>query len=110
MKKTNLFPILLALVFFVSCGENKEEAQPSENKPNPEVKSVIPPSEVPNIYASVDVSPMDMSYFPEDYPKLKMANSTIATPVMRVVYSRPHLQKRHLFHDLLKYDEPWRLG
>jgi len=110
MKKTNLFPILLLLVFLSACGENKEEAPPADNKASQEVKSAISPSEIPNIYASVDVSPMDMSYFPEDYPKLKMANSTIAPPVMRVVYSRPHLQKRHLFHDLLKYEEPWRLG
>lgn len=63
-----------------------------------------------NGYKSVDMSPMDMSYFPVEYPKLKMASSTIDPPVVRVIYSRPHLQKRHLFRDLLKYEEPWRLG
>jgi Protein of unknown function (DUF2911) len=63
-----------------------------------------------NPYATVDVSPMDMSYYPDEYPKLKMANVNIAPPVLRVVYSRPHLQGRHLFNDVLKYGEPWRLG
>jgi hypothetical protein len=27
-----------------------------------------------------------------------------------VIYSRPHLGGRHLFDNLLKYGEPWRLG
>ena len=59
---------------------------------------------------NIDKSPMDMIYFPVDYPKIKMANGTTTPPVARVIYSRPHLAKRHLFHDLLKYEEPWRLG
>ncbi len=58
----------------------------------------------------IDKSPMDMIYFPVDYPKIKMANGTTTPPLTRVIYSRPHLAKRHLFHDLLKYEEPWRLG
>jgi hypothetical protein len=63
-----------------------------------------------NPYAQVDISPMDMSYYPADYPKLKMAKTTTNPPLARVVYSRPHLQGRELFHDVLKYGEPWRLG
>ena len=59
---------------------------------------------------TIDKSPMDMIYFPVDYPKIKMANGTTTPPIARVIYSRPHLAKRHLFHDLLKYEEPWRLG
>ena len=63
-----------------------------------------------NSYAPVDISPMDMSYYPADYPKLKMTNAGMAPPVARVIYSRPHLQGRQLFHQLLKYGEPWRMG
>lgn len=59
---------------------------------------------------TIDKSPMDMIYFPVDYPKVKMANGTTTPPIARVIYSRPHLAKRHIFHDLLKYEEPWRLG
>ena len=57
-----------------------------------------------------DVSPMDMSYFPVNYPKLKMAKLVSQPPVMRLIYSRPHLQGRELFHDVLRYGEYWRLG
>lgn len=64
----------------------------------------------PNMFASVDVSPMDMSYFPVDYPKLKMANIKVAPPVARVIYSRPQLARRPLFNGIIKYGEPWRLG
>lgn len=63
-----------------------------------------------NPYAVVDVSPMDMAYFPADYPKLKMANHSGGPPKARVIYSRPHLQGRHIFHEVLKHGEPWRLG
>lgn len=63
-----------------------------------------------NPYSPIDVSPMDMSYYPVDYPKLKMTGSIKEPPIARVVYSRPHLQGRGLFHGLLSYDEPWRLG
>jgi Protein of unknown function (DUF2911) len=63
-----------------------------------------------NPYNGVDVSPMDMVYYPADYPKLKMAHTLETPPLARVIYSRPHLQGRHIFHEVLKYDEPWRLG
>ena len=63
-----------------------------------------------NPFPDVDISPMDMSYFPVKYPQLKMANPKIAPPIMRVIYSRPHLQGRKLFEDILKYGQTWRLG
>ncbi len=63
-----------------------------------------------NPYASVDLSPMDISYFPTDYPIQKMAKKITGQPVMRVIYSRPHKQGRKIFGSLLKYGEPWRLG
>ncbi|MCW3116706.1 MAG: hypothetical protein JWM28_788, partial [Chitinophagaceae bacterium] len=63
-----------------------------------------------NPYSPIDVSPMDMSYYPVDYTKLKMTGSIKEPPAARVIYSRPHLQGRELFHGLLNYDEPWRLG
>ena len=59
---------------------------------------------------AVDVSPMDMAYFPVDYPKLKMTKVIAEPPLARVIYSRPHLQGRSLFNGVLKYGEPWRLG
>jgi hypothetical protein len=63
-----------------------------------------------NPYAPVDVSPMDVSYFPEDYPITKMTNPDARLPKARVIYSRPHRQGRTVFGTLLKWGEHWRLG
>ncbi len=73
-------------------------------------QGVTPPLPDKNMYAPVDVSPMDMAYFPPNYPQQKMIGSLNDPPIMRIIYSRPHLQGRNLFHDILHYGEPWRLG
>jgi hypothetical protein len=110
MKTYLQISIGIGLAFIVySCG-NKEMASPEKNKTPNDSNSIVKPELNVNPYVPVDISPMDMSYYPVDYPKLKMTNSIATPPVMRVIYSRPHLQKRHLFHGLLKYGEPWRLG
>lgn len=103
--------LLLVLFFAVACKDDQKE-ETAEKPPLfvdtlPNLGSDMPGS---NSYAQVDISPMDMSYFPVDYPKIKMANSSASAPLARVVYSRPHLQHRRLFAGILKYDEPWRLG
>jgi hypothetical protein len=105
---------LAALVLFVFCAlacEQKQKEEPVEQKVRT-TDSIITqqPDIAVNTYASVDISPMDMSYFPVDYPKLKMANANTPQPVTRLIYSRPHLQRRSLFNGILKYDEAWRLG
>ena len=97
-----------ALLFLYSCNE-------AENKPvaaNPPVRkdSNIIRKESANPYTSKDVSAMDISYFPDDYPVLKMTRGINNPPVARVIYSRPHRQGRKIFGSLLKYGEPWRLG
>lgn len=88
-------------------------------KPQPETvdttlvinnKQVLKPEDRKNAYADVDISPMDMSYYPPNYPQLKMSDPSVEPPLMRVIYSRPHLQGRQLFPDILKLGEPWRLG
>lgn len=101
-----LFP-LLALFAVLGCEEKKAPAADAPPRPD---SSFVVPSGTQHTYPGVDISPMDMSYFPVEYTKLKMADSVIGPPVARIIYSRPHLQKRHLFRDLLKYEEPWRLG
>jgi hypothetical protein len=53
---------------------------------------------------------MDMSYYPVDYPKLKISGAVNTGPFARVIYSRPHRQGRQVFGSLVKYGEPWRLG
>lgn len=49
--------------------------------------------------ALVDRSPMDMIYFPVDYPKEKMANPGLQDPLARVIYSRPQKNGRLIFAD-----------
>lgn len=103
---------LLLLVIFFSC-QNKNDKQSQSNSTDKKITDTNfngKPQTFINPYDPVDVSPMDMSYYPKDYPKLKMMDSVSGPPVMRVVYSRPHLQGRKIFDEILKYGEPWRLG
>lgn len=58
----------------------------------------------------LDKSPMDMSYWPNNYPMLKMEGKAKSMPVARVLYGRPMMNGRAIFGNLLKYDEVWRLG
>ncbi|MDP4150516.1 MAG: DUF2911 domain-containing protein [Bacteroidota bacterium] len=60
--------------------------------------------------SSLDKSPLDMSYFPVDYPILKIQGKAPGPLVARVVYSRPQKKGRQLFGDLVPYGEVWRLG
>lgn len=101
---------LILLLCLLSCNaENKEKKPINTKQPLEDTLHPVTPETV-NAYSPVDASPMDMSYYPVDYPKLKMGNDNISLPVMRVIYSRPQLKGRKLFPDVLKYDEPWRLG
>ncbi|HEY0433910.1 MAG TPA: DUF2911 domain-containing protein [Chitinophagaceae bacterium] len=79
----------------------------------PESHTDMQPATAPqlqNPYSPVDLSPLDMSYFPVNYSQRKMSGDLHTPPDMRVIYSRPHRQGRAIFGDLLKYGEPWRLG
>ena len=58
----------------------------------------------------LDKSPMDMSYWPNNYPLLKMNGKAKSMPVARVVYGRPLKNGRNIFGGILKYNELWRLG
>lgn len=58
----------------------------------------------------MDKSPMDMSYWPNNYPLLKMSGKVKGEPIARVIYSRPSKNGRTIFGGILKYNELWRLG
>ena len=51
-----------------------------------------------------------MSYYPVDYPKLKMGGNVKEPLVARVIYSRPQKNGRLIFGDLVEYGKVWRLG
>jgi hypothetical protein len=58
----------------------------------------------------MDKSPMDVSYFPDDFPVLKMSGKVGGEPIARVIYSRPSKDGREIFGNVVKYGTYWRLG
>lgn len=58
----------------------------------------------------LDQSPLDVSYYPANYPLLKMKGQAISDPFARILYSRPQKKGRNLFGEEVKYNEVWRLG
>ena len=107
MKKLLTLSFCCLLLF--SCNNKKSNSNENTGNGTVDTSDKFRTSSKVNPYAPVDVSPMDMSYYPVDYPKAKNKNTT-EPPLARLVYSRPHLQGRKLFEEILKYGEPWRLG
>src|ERR1700712_2944280 len=58
----------------------------------------------------LDKSPMDMCYYPVDYPILKIQHKADVPLVARVIYGRPQKNDRSIFGDLVPYDQIWRVG
>ncbi|MCX6293351.1 MAG: DUF2911 domain-containing protein [Sphingobacteriales bacterium] len=82
--------IVLLFISIVFCLNNSLLAQ---NK--------IPP---------VDQSPLDISYYPENYPASKAQKKTVDPLIARVIYSRPSMNGRKIFGSLIEYGKVWRLG
>jgi hypothetical protein len=59
---------------------------------------------------ALDRSPMDMAYFPANYPVLKIQDKASEPLLARVIYSRPQKNNRTVFGELVEYDKVWRLG
>lgn len=59
---------------------------------------------------AVDKSPMDMAYYPVNYPVLKIQNKANEPLMARVIYSRPLKNGRSVFGELVEYGQIWRLG
>jgi len=83
MKKIILIPAFLAFVLTLTA------------------QSSFPP---------IDRSPMDMSYYPVDYPILKIQNKATDPLIVRIIYGRPQKNDRVIFGDLVPYGSVWRLG
>lgn len=58
----------------------------------------------------LDKSPADISYFPQNYPILKMNGKMTAAPAIRLIYSRPQKAGREIFGGIVGYGQVWRLG
>ena len=51
-----------------------------------------------------------MSYYPVNYPLLKIQNKITEPLIMRIIYSRPQLNGRKVFGELQEFGKVWRLG
>jgi hypothetical protein len=98
MKKVP-FAIAFTFIAFVSNAQGQTSL-------NTSATTAAAPVKIP----ALDKSPMDMSYFPADYPMLKIQNKVTTPPVARVVYSRPQKDNRIVFGQLVEYGKVWRLG
>jgi len=99
--------ISFAIVFSFSC-----QSGSSESSNTMDSSKIFPPvvheSGVP--ISILDKSPLDVIYFPMEYPKLKMIGSIKTAPVFRIFYSRPQKSGRKIFGGIVKFGERWRLG
>lgn len=68
--------------------------------------AAYPQSKIP----ALDKSEMDMSYYPPNYPILKIQDKVTEPLVARVVYSRPLRNGRTVFGELVEYEKVWRIG
>ncbi|WP_431212519.1 DUF2911 domain-containing protein [Puia sp. P3] len=66
--------------------------------------------QTPTAQSPLDSSPLDMTYYPVDYPVLKIQDKVSEPLIARVVYSRPQKRGRRLFGELVNYGQVWRLG
>ncbi len=59
---------------------------------------------------ALDKSPMDIAYYPNNFPVLKIQDKATEPLVARVIYSRPQKDNRIVFGELIEYNSIWRLG
>ena len=112
IKKKLFFSVIFFCLFVITSCRQQVNKIDDKNLPQRIAVSVKD-----SVLLSLDKSPMDMIYFPEDYPKQKMMNPTLANPVARAIYSRPQKKGRIIFADssstqnpIQRYGEEWRLG
>lgn len=63
-----------------------------------------------NKLPSIDKSPMDMTYYPVNFPVLKVQDKASEPLVARVIYSRPQKSGRTVYGELVEFGKVWRLG
>ena len=104
----NFFLLTCITLAFISC--NQEEKRPAVQDTALKKDSMNTTTQLVSNYTIPDRSPMDMIYYPSDYPVKKMSGNISSPPLARIIYSRPQKQGRKIFGELVKYNQPWRLG
>ncbi len=112
LKKIYSFTGITFVIIFLSACSQQVKKNPIQSDVK-QIPAIITDSNL----LLIDRSPMDMIYFPVDYPKEKMADPTLKNPLARVIYSRPQQNGRIIFADstvtknfIQHYGQEWRLG
>ncbi len=105
----SFFRLLLVAVVLASCTDASDKPASVSAQPSPAIK-ITPRTNLVSSATSPDISPLDVIYFPADFPVQKMSQNGAALPVVRVIYSRPLKQGRTIFGSLIPYNDTWRLG
>lgn len=100
-----LVPIM-ACCLLAAC-EEKNDSNGNKVTVNPPAGNQQKETVIPS---GLDKSPMDMSYYPENYPILKMQHKSVEPLTARIIYSRPQRNGRSIFGSLIEYGKSWRLG
>lgn len=106
MNNKLVWPIAVSMLFFASVIIGCTHRSGNNAKAIDTLTTDIPKTANP----PVDKSAMDISYYPADFPVKKMGGLEKGLPGMRVLYSRPALDGRTMFGNIVKYGKPWRLG
>jgi Protein of unknown function (DUF2911) len=112
-KNSRLLSVSVTLVLFLSASCSYDKKEPAAADTGIKPFAIIEPA---NPYVVVDKSPMDISYYPVNYPAQLMSNNDSATLTARVLYSRPHKMGRTIFGTeappkcIQQYGAYWRLG
>jgi hypothetical protein len=96
---------LVLLLLAIACSEHKADPVPPVT-----IKPVATNGQEQRRSLNMDKSPMDIAYYPEDFPVLKMSGKVSGEPVARVIYSRPSKDGREIFGNVVKFGTYWRLG
>lgn len=104
-RQSIIFSFIFFSILYSGC-KQKQIPGPSQSASNPSTASTKEPA----ITINIDKSPLDMSYYPDEFPKLKMSGNPTEPVVARVIYSRPKKEGRVIFGNVLKYGSRWRLG
>jgi hypothetical protein len=101
------FSLPVAVLFFsiLSCRDNKQAPVQQVN-----VQPAAAKAQEKKRASNMDKSPMDIAYYPEDFPTLKMSGKATGEPISRIIYSRPSKDGREIFGNVVKYGTYWRLG
>lgn len=98
-------PLPVLLFTLLSCSDNSHTPVQQVN-----VQPAAAKAQEKKRASNMDKSPMDISYYPEDFPVLKMSGKATGDPVARLIYSRPVKDGREIFGNVVKFGTYWRLG